>query len=184
MIKYDDRSGGTAYTWANAHLKEKTHMQFELLGLDDKEIPKTYEQMSKMVVEDITDNCKTLLCPAKFMDDIYRIWCETTSVPARYGDYPYDMYFPNEYKDYPNPELDFRKDFYKGDDTATPPIPPDHNLIVHQFDDKDMFELDLPMEMFTEDTGSEVGADEEEDMDVFKSLLDDYYVSVMRTDKA
>ena len=80
--------------------------------------------------------------------------------------------------------MDFRKDFYKGDDTATPPIPPDHNLIVHQFDDKDMFELDLPMEMFTEDTGSEAGADEEEDMDVLKSLLDDYYVSVMRTDKA
>lgn len=43
LIRYDDKRGGTAYTWANGHLMDKTHMQFELLGLDDKEIPKTYE---------------------------------------------------------------------------------------------------------------------------------------------
>lgn len=165
LVRYEDADGGTAYTWSNAHLKDKTHMQFELLGMDDKEIPKTYEQMSRMVVDDITDNCKTILCPARFMDDIYRIWCENTTVPARYGDYPYDMYFANEYKDYPNPIMDFEDGKFV---EWTPP-------------ESEMFELELPREMFTGDSESE---DEQENMDEFKSLLDEYYVSVMRTDDA
>jgi hypothetical protein len=77
LIMYDssDRDCGTAYTWKNKYLARKNHMQFELLGIDDKNIPLEFETMKKMVVDDITDDCKTLLCPAKFMDDIYRVWC-------------------------------------------------------------------------------------------------------------
>ena len=77
LVRYADKDGGTAYTWKNKYLGNKNHMQFELLGLDDKNIPDLYENMERLVVEDITDECKTLLCPGKFMDDIYRIWCET-----------------------------------------------------------------------------------------------------------
>ena len=69
-----------------------------------------------MVVDDLTDRCKTLLCPAKLMEDIYRIWCETTGVKRKlypgeedpYGyKQKYESYFANEYVDYSNPTLDF-----------------------------------------------------------------------------
>ena len=112
LVKYADRDGGTAYTWRNKYLKTKDHLQFELLGLDDKGVKGPFGEMQRMIVDDITDNCKTLLCPAKMMDDIYRIWCEVEGVKRRL--YPgeedpygykkkYETYFPNEYVDYTNP---------------------------------------------------------------------------------
>ena len=101
----EDKDAGTAYTYRNKYLITKEHMQFELLGLDDANISETYDFMEKMVVEDITDNCKTILCPAKLMEDIYRIWC--CSRTRRFGNYPYDMYFENEYKEYANPKISF-----------------------------------------------------------------------------
>ena len=66
--------------------------------------------MQRMVVDDLTDGCKTLLNPTKLMDDIYRIWCETTSVAV--DGYPYDMYFSNEYKEYVSPKFKFASDTY------------------------------------------------------------------------
>ena len=82
LLKYNegDSVDGTAYTWRNKYLKTKKHLSFELLGLDDKEIPEAFKTMEKMVVEDTTDGCKTLVNPAKLMDDIYRVWCETKGV--------------------------------------------------------------------------------------------------------
>jgi hypothetical protein len=142
LVRYADKDGGTAYTWKNKYLGNKNHMQFELLGLDDKNIPDLYENMERLVVEDITDECKTLLCPGKFMDDIYRIWCETETEKARYGDFPYDMYFKNEYKDYPNPELDFGN----GD------------VVTWTAEDDDLFELDLPMDYDVSLTQDELDA--------------------------
>ena len=41
----EDRDAGTAYTYRNKYLKTKDHMQFELLGLDDKSIPEAFETM-------------------------------------------------------------------------------------------------------------------------------------------
>ena len=112
LVKYGEKDevDGTAYTWHNKYLKTKNHLQFELLGLDDKSIPDAFKAMQKMVVDDTTDECKTLINPAKLMDDIYRIWCETktvkrSSLPGEPED-PYDSYFENEYKDYPNPEME------------------------------------------------------------------------------
>jgi len=112
LIRYraDDKDAGVAYTWKNSYTESKDHMQFELLGLDDKALPLTYEAISKLVVEDLTDECSTLLCPAKLMDDIYRIWCETRDVKTRlyfpqYGEY--QNHFHNEFVDYPNPEVSF-----------------------------------------------------------------------------
>lgn len=58
-----------------------------------------------MVVDDLNDDCKTLLCPSRFMDDIYRIWCCSRTV--RVHPHPYDMYFENEYKQYVNDRIDF-----------------------------------------------------------------------------
>lgn len=120
LVRYDyGDSGGTAYTWKNKYLNRKNHMQFELLGLDDKEIPEIFENMKRLVVTDITDNCKTLLCPAKMMDDIYRVWCETVGLKRKllkgetdpYGyRAKYDSNFTNEYRDYTNPELSFVDD--------------------------------------------------------------------------
>ena len=116
LVKYDGKDGGTAYTWRNKYLQGKDHMQFELLGLDDKGLTEEFETMQKMVVDDMTDDCRTLLCPAKLMDDIYRIWCENRGVKRRlfpgeddpYGyKTKYDSHFANEYMDYSNPELDF-----------------------------------------------------------------------------
>ena len=114
LVKYGDNVDGTAYTWRNKYLKTKNHLQFELLGLDDQCIPKAYEAMQKMVVEDTTDSCKTLVNPAKMMDDIYRVWCETKGrkrslSPGEEDKYgykaKYDAYFENEYRDYANPEI-------------------------------------------------------------------------------
>lgn len=120
LIRYGEpqngRDGGISFTWRNAYLDSKEHMQFELLGLDDKDIPEEYENMSRLVVDDMTDDCKTLICPAKLADDIYRIWCQhrgvrrnlLTGEEDKYGyKSKYDSYFPNEYKDYANPRLDF-----------------------------------------------------------------------------
>ena len=57
LLRYDkdDKECGTSFTWRNEYLNGKNHMQFELLGLDDKELPKAYEQVNRMVVEDVTD---------------------------------------------------------------------------------------------------------------------------------
>lgn len=126
LVKYSDDDGvdGTAYTWRNKYLKTKNHLQFELLGLDDKEIPDAFKAMQKMVVEDTTDDCKTIINPAKLMDDIYRVWCETKGVkrklfPGEEDKYgyktKYDAHFENEYKDYANPKWDFNKDGYEWD---------------------------------------------------------------------
>ena len=41
----EDKDAGTAYTYGNKYLKTKDHMQFELLGLDDKSIPQAFETM-------------------------------------------------------------------------------------------------------------------------------------------
>ena len=121
LLRYDkdDKECGTSFTWRNEYLNGKNHMQFELLGLDDKEIPEIFENMKRLVVTDITDNCKTLLCPAKMMDDIYRVWCETVGLkrkllkgetdPYGYRE-KYDSNFTNEYRDYTNPELSFVDD--------------------------------------------------------------------------
>lgn len=160
-----DRDGGTAYTWTNKYLQNKTHMQFELLGLDDQSIPKLYENMQRMVVDDISDDCKTLLCPAKFMDDIYRIWCENKTKKALKTD-DYDSYFANEYVDYPNPKLEFGAD----------------GLAEWTVPDSEGFELDLPRELLTVKPGETIDPATIENLDVYKKLLDEYYVSVVRTE--
>ena len=122
-----------------------------------------------MVVEDTTDDCKTLINPAKLMDDIYRVWCETKGVkrkllPGEEDKYgykaKYDAYFENEYKDYSNPKWDFNEDGYEWD--------------VCESDDR--FEISLPQR--NDETQLEP-----ETIDDFKALLDEYYVCIMRTDK-
>ena len=171
LVKYDEGDGvdGTAYTWQNKYLKTKEHLQFELLGLDDQRIPKAFEAMQRMVVEDTTDDCKTLINPAKLMDDIYRVWCETKGVkrkllPGEEDKYgykaKYDAYFENEYKDYSNPKWDFNEDGYEWDVCES----------------EDRFEISLPQR--NDETHIEP-----ETIDDFKSLLDEYYVCIMRTDK-
>ena len=45
LIRYSDKDGGIAYTWKNKYLEPKNHMQFELLGLDDKKIPDAFKAM-------------------------------------------------------------------------------------------------------------------------------------------
>ena len=143
--------------------------------------------MSRMVVEDVTDDCKTILSPARFMDDIYRIWCETSTVPARYGNYPYDMYFENEYKDYPNPEIDFGNSMTK---EWTAPDSEKFELDISMLDDveltqteMDRIDNDTSMTPEQKDEAKQKLRDDKE-MEAFKALLDDYYVSVLRTDKA
>lgn len=175
LVKYDKRDkvgndnlDGTAYTWHNKYLKTKNHLQFELLGLDDKSIPDAFEAMQKMVVEDTTDDCKTLINPAKLMDDIYRIWCETKTVKRRSlpgePEDPYDSYFENEYKDYPNPKMDI----YDGEVwDVCPDIDGEH-------DTNSMFEITLPQSN---------GGTPDDSTKMFKSLLDEYYVSILRSDK-
>ena len=78
-----------------------------MLGLDDKALPKTFNTMQGWVVDDITDGCKTLVCPTKLMNDIYRIWCEAQTGGKNPPAYPRDMYFSNEYKEFSNPALEF-----------------------------------------------------------------------------
>lgn len=80
LVKYKGDVDGTAYTWESKYLSGKDHLQFELLGLDDKQIPLAYENMERMIVEDTTDDCRTIVNPAKLMEDIYRVWCETKGV--------------------------------------------------------------------------------------------------------
>ena len=125
LVKYGDDVDGTAYTWRSKYLAGKEHLQFELLGLDDKEIPDAYANMERMVVEDTTDDCHTIVNPAKLMEDIYRVWCETKGVKENPED-KYESYFENEYKGYDNPELEFDED----------------NEVV--WDDTEDFELTLP----------------------------------------
>ena len=151
LVRFPDKDGGTSYTWMNKYLADKKHMQFELLGLDDKGVQDVYNVMQRMVVDDLTDECKTLLCPARFMDDIYRIWCETTTVRVHPELYPHDMYFSNEYKEYQNPELEFAED----------------DTVEYTFDDD--FELDLPIELGNY-------ANEDPTIQQFKELLDEYYI--------
>lgn len=169
LVRYGSKDGGTAYTWKNSYLDRKSHMQFELLGIDDSEIPTAYDNISRMVVEDLTDNCKTLVCPAKMVDDIYRIWCEGRTyrrrpLPGEPED-PYCSYFENEYRDYPNPELDFG-----GSET-----------IEWTVDEKDAYELEVPRSEQEIDDIQDADRRETRRREVFKTLLDEYYVSVMRT---
>lgn len=180
LVKYgkldkvgDETIDGTAYTWHNKYLKTKNHLQFELLGLDDKSIPDAFNAMQKMVVEDTTDDCKTLVNPAKLMDDIYRVWCETVGMKRKlltgeddpYGyRAKYDAYFRNEYKDYPNPKMDI----YDG---AVWDVCPD---IGDEHDTDSMFEITMPQVN---------GGKPANDTDTFKAMLDEYYVSILRTDK-
>lgn len=109
LVRYGDKDGGTTYTWMNKHLKGKSHMQFELLGLDDWDIPQTYDEIQRLVVKDTTDDCDTLLNPMKLAGDIYRVWCETrggwdgtqgSSIPPQH-------YIYEEYKDYSNDLIEF-----------------------------------------------------------------------------
>ena len=80
LMKYDDKDGGIAYTWRNKYLVGKEHMQFELLGLDDKQIGNMYRFFNKMVVKDTQDNCDTILKPAQLIQGIFRVWCQTRGV--------------------------------------------------------------------------------------------------------
>ena len=154
LLKYDPSDpGGVAYTFRNQHLKGKTHMQFELLGLDSRGLGDIYKAFQKMVVDDLTDDCKTLLCPAKMMDDIYRIWCETTTVKANAKD-PYGSYFANEYKEWINEAFDFG----------------DSDEYVWEIPKEEGFEIEVP-------DGLDLSSS-----DNVKGLLDDYYVSVFRTE--
>lgn len=189
LIKYThgtgelDKDGGTAYTWKNEYLNNKTHMQFELLGLDDQTIPKVYENMQRMIVDDITDGVKTLICPTKFMDDIYRIWCETEDVKTNmyfeeYG--KYENHFRNEYRDYTNPDLFYHEDgaggfaiwdMWEEDDDG-------------EIDISSVFELDLPKSDGEIDLDPTLSDEEKEQkkMDAFKALLDEYYVCIVRSE--
>ena len=182
LVRYDlsDKNCGISHTWKNAYLKDKEHMQFELLGLDDKEIPKAYEQIGRMVVEDVTDECKTLICPTKLMEDIYRIWCEGRTFKRRAlsgeDEDPYDSYFENEFAEYTNPELDFSTSKRRNDGSRVI----EWDVCSHP--ENPMFQLDIPRsEQDIDDM--EDGADKEQrKLDIFKSLLDEYYVYVMRTE--
>ena len=145
----DMPDGGIAFTWRNAHLDRKDHLQFELLGLDDKDIPEAFNNMLRMIVVDTTDDCKTLINPAKMMDDIYRVWCDTKGVkrnllpgeddPYGYKE-KYESYLPNEYADYQNPELDW----------ADADVQEDGSMVkvwnVCDDPDNPAFTLDLPVE--------------------------------------
>ena len=85
LVKFSGNDSGTSYTWMNKHLKDKEHLSFELLGMDDKNLPNLYDTMSKMVVEDLTDKCFTLINPTRMAEDIYRIWCGSIDRQDKYG---------------------------------------------------------------------------------------------------
>lgn len=119
-----------------------------------------------MVVEDTTDDCKTLVNPAKMMEDIYRIWCETKGVkrkllPGEEDKYgykaKYDAHFENEYKDYTNPKIERLVDGYEWD----------------VCENQDPFEVSLAQSN---------GGTPDDSIEKFKSILDEYYVSILRTD--
>lgn len=123
-----------------------------------------------MVVEDTTDDCKTLINPAKMMDDIYRVWCETKGkkrklLPGEEDKYSYktkyDAYFENEYKDYANPKTQLSNGETIWDICDGHP--------------EERFEISLPQRNNETQT-------EQESIDDFKALLDEYYVSILRTD--
>lgn len=109
-----------------------------------------------MVVQDLEDDCRTLLAPARMMEDIYRIWCETHSHKANDED-PYDSYFDNEYKEYVSEAFDF-SDYNEEDGVR---------ICEWEVDDGAAFDVDLPDNPSEEDV---------------KSILGEYYVSVFRTE--
>jgi len=124
-----------------------------------------------MVVEDTTDDCKTLINPAKMVDDIYRVWCETKGkkrklLPGEEDKYgyktKYDAYFENEYKDYSNPKTQLSNGETIWDICEGHP--------------EERFEISLPQRNDETQTQPET-------IDEFKELLDEYYVCIMRTDK-
>ena len=161
LVNYGDKDGGIAYTWRNKFLDRKDHLMFELLGIDDIGVRDVYLNMQRMVVDDLTDNCKTLINPMRMMDDIYRIWCENRTVRVRPDKYPYDMYFSNEYREYVNPEFEFNGETH------------DWNMVPAG---EDGFELELPASTHGK------SMTEQELADGFKEVLDDYYVTIVRAD--
>lgn len=81
----------------------------------------------------------------KLIDDIYRIWCDVRGGKDKtQEDKGKQHFFIDEYKDYPNDEIYFKKD---------------ENEVIWSPDDRDLFEVD-------------------------SENLDDYYVSVLRTENA
>ena len=161
-LRYSAPDGGTAYTWGSEYLKDKEHLQFELLGLDDKSLPSLYKEMLRMVVDDTTDDCKTLICPTKFMDDIYRIWCENEVVKTNmyideYG--KFENHFKNEYKQYVNGDLEFGNT----------------GEIQWVVDEREGFEVDLNFDP--------TGLSEDDFALKLNELLKDYYVCVVRSDE-
>ena len=184
LNKFADKDGGTAYTWKNKYLDGKEHMQFELLGFDDKELAVAYDEMHRMVVDDVTDDCKTVLCPAKFMDDIYRIWCESRTKKAHESD-QYDSYFANEYIDYPNPAIDFTDEEHSTTLEDGTIVYEWQMFEGNEIDRENMFQLDLPVEEQKIDLDETLTEEQREQkkLDAFKSLLDEYYVYVMRTEE-
>lgn len=156
LIKYNDNVGGISHTWKNEYLNTKEHLSFELLGLDDKKIPDEYELMNGMVVEDLTDNCFTLLNPTKLSQDIYRIWCESIGKNNRYGHFDQNgkwvsgghEYFPKEYAQFVN-----EFNLFNGNG----------QIIWNVCENCDEFTIE-----------NVNGVDSE--------ILDDYYISILRTD--
>ena len=172
-MRYSGDDNGTAYTWKSSYLGGKDHLQFELLGLDDQSIPSLYEEFSRMVVEDIVDDCRTVLRPAKMMEDIYRVWCETKGVKWRlhrgeedpYGyREKYEAYLDNEYREYVNPELKFR----------------DGSCVWSLDEDDGWFEIAVPDQSHDDDCSCD-DCDEGR-LNQFREQLDEYFVSVFRAE--
>ena len=108
-----------------------------------------------MVVQDLEDDCRTLLAPARMMEDIYRIWCENRTFKADPSD-PYDSYFDNEWREYVNSEFSFNDEgTYEWDISKT-----------HSEDD-DLIQLEIDNDMTQED---------------IIRILENYYVYVFRTE--
>lgn len=91
--------GGIAKVWENPHLGGKDHWSFQLLGLDDRRLAQAYDAMQRMVVDDLTDDCRTMLAPARLMEGIYRIWCDAET---RNG-----LHFQSEFSRAANPEFTY-----------------------------------------------------------------------------
>ena len=173
LVEYDsgDSECGISFTWKNEFLKNRNHLQFELLGLDDKKIPEAFENMNRMVVDDLSDDCKTILRPAKMMDDIYRIWCCSKTMKDRLGNYPYDMYFENEYKDWVVEKNDSCSlQFEDGVAEWSPD------------ESEDMFAIDLSTLENVPSQSDDQGSWSDEQIESFKNVLSEYYVSILRTD--
>lgn len=140
LVKYGDKEGGITKTWMSKHLKDKSHMQFQLLGMDDCNIAQAYGQIQRLVVKDTTDDCDTLVNPMKLVDGIYRIWCE---VKGSAGKEQGRHAFASEFQDYSNRTIEFN----------------DHTEATWSPDESELFEVD-------------------------PERIDDYYVSVLRTENA